>query len=244
MEGRVGTRAHFRRKKYLNIYYIDTFLTNFIYCMPTFRIKIFSRCFAIIQKVMFTIRGKLTTRSAVPQNQPICYVTSAIFANDVTSVYADFLLTPFCPYPQKLIHCFAMNELKMTKLRNSDPEGIACVLLFSSRLSNDGRICTWVYSVGRLFVLPVVNVRVETSCWFNGEASAFRVNLFQLLYSAVGRLEGFIMDAFGVKPSEWLQSVFFIGGYLSLLRYKDEFDKRGIGEVQWLFQSNAWYKQQ
>ena len=31
----------------------------------------------------------------------------------------------------------------------------ACVLLFSSRLSNDGRICTW--SVGRLFV------RVETS---------------------------------------------------------------------------------
>ena len=31
----------------------------------------------------------------------------------------------------------------MTKLRNSYPEGIACVLLFSSRLSNDGRICTW-----------------------------------------------------------------------------------------------------
>ena len=106
----------------------------------------------------------------------------------------------------------------MTKLRNSYPEGIACVLLFSSRLSNDERICTW--SVGRLFVLPVVNARVETSCWFNGEASAFRVNLFQLLYSAVGRLEGFIMDAFGVKPSEWLQSVLFIGGYLSLLATK------------------------
>ena len=29
---------------------------------------------------------------------------------------------------------------KMTKLRNSYPEGIACVLLFFSRLSNDGRI--------------------------------------------------------------------------------------------------------
>ena len=86
----------------------------------------------------------------------------------------------------------------MTKLRNSYPEGIACVLLFSSRFSNDGRICTW--SVERLFVLPVV--RVETSCRFNGEASAFRVNLFQLLYSAVGRLEGFIVEAFRVKPSE------------------------------------------
>ena len=35
----VGTRAHFRRKKYLNIYYTDTFWTNFIYCMPTFKNK-------------------------------------------------------------------------------------------------------------------------------------------------------------------------------------------------------------
>ena len=55
-------------------------------------------------------------------------------------------------------------------------------------------------SVLGLFVLPVV--RVETSCRFNGEASALRVNLFQLLYSAVGRLEGFILEAFRVKPSE------------------------------------------
>ena len=100
----------------------------------------------------------------------------------------------------------------MSKLRNSYPEGNACVLLFSSCLSNDGRICTW--SVGRLFVLPVV--RVETSWWFNGEASAFRVNLFQLLYSAVGRLEAFIVEAFRAKPSEWLPSLLFIGGYLSL----------------------------
>ena len=65
---------------------------------------------------------------------------------------------------------------KMTKLRNSYPEGIACVLLFSSRFSNDGRIRTW--SVERLFVLPVV--RVETSCRFNGEASAFRVNCWSI----------------------------------------------------------------
>ena len=36
----------------------------------------------------------------------------------------------------------------------------------------------------------------------NGKASAFRINLFQLLYSAVGRLEGFIVEAFRVKPSE------------------------------------------
>ena len=41
MEGRVGTRAHFQRKKYLNIYYTDTFWTNFIYRMPTFKNKNF-----------------------------------------------------------------------------------------------------------------------------------------------------------------------------------------------------------
>ena len=68
------------------------FWTNFNICTECLhlKIKILSRCFAIIQKVMFAIRGKLTTWSAVAQIQPICYVTSAIFANDVTSVYADF----------------------------------------------------------------------------------------------------------------------------------------------------------
>ena len=111
-------------------------------------------------------------------------------------------------------HCLLRQ--KMTKLRNSYPEGIACVLLFSSRFLRDGRICSW--SVGRLFVVPVF--RVETSCWFNGEASAFRVNLFQLLYSAVSRLEGLIVVAFNVKSSKWLQSVLFIGGSLSLLATK------------------------
>ena len=62
------------------MYYTDTFWTTvilFTACLHL-RIKIFLQCFAIIQKVMFTIRGKLTTSSAVAQIQAICYVTSAI----------------------------------------------------------------------------------------------------------------------------------------------------------------------
>ena len=62
--------------------YIDMFWTNFIDRMHL-RIQILSRCFAIIQKVMFAVFGKLTTRSAVTQIQLICYVTSP---NVVTSV--------------------------------------------------------------------------------------------------------------------------------------------------------------
>ena len=44
-EMEVGTQAHFRRKQYLNIYYTDTFWTNFIYCMPTFKNKNFLAVF-------------------------------------------------------------------------------------------------------------------------------------------------------------------------------------------------------
>ena len=47
---------------------------------------------------MFAIRGKMTTWSAVAQIQPICFVTSAIFANDAhpstqISVNADLPLS-------------------------------------------------------------------------------------------------------------------------------------------------------
>ena len=56
---------------------------------------------------------------------------------------------------------------------------------------------------------------METSGWFNSETSAFRENLFQLLYSNVGWLEKFIVETFRVKPSEWLQLVLFMGGYLA-----------------------------
>ena len=71
----------------------------------------------------------------------------------------------------------------------------------------------------RLLVLP--GFRVVTS--------AFRVNLFQLLYSTVGRMEEFIVEAFRVKPSERLQLVLFIG---RLFSYVDELNKLGIREVQ------------
>ena len=54
-------------------------------------------------------------------------------------------------------------------------------------------------------MLPVF--RVETSGLFNSETRAFRVNLFQLLYSTFGRLEEFIVEIFGVKPSEYMTSV-------------------------------------
>ena len=33
------------------------------------------------------------------------------------------------------------------------------------------------------------------------------MNLFQLLYSTFGRLEEFIVEIFGVKPSEYMTSV-------------------------------------
>ena len=58
--------------------------------MPTFKNKNSLTVFAIIQKMMFAIRGKLTIWPAVAQIQPICYVTSAIFSNRVTSIYAYF----------------------------------------------------------------------------------------------------------------------------------------------------------
>ena len=78
---------------------------------------------------------------------------------------------------------------------------------------------------------------------YHYETSAFRVKLFQLLYSIVGRLEEFIVETFRVKPSEWLYWRLFI--YISTCSYTDdEVSKHGIGEVQWLFQSNAWYNQQ
>ena len=42
------------------------------------------------------------------------------------------------------------------------------------------------------------------------------MNLFQLLSSAAGRLEEFMVETFRVKPSVWLQLVLFIiGGYLA-----------------------------
>ena len=69
--------------------------------------------------------------------------------------------------------------------------------LFSSRLSDDRKIYSW--SIGRQFALPVF--KVETSGRFNSEASAFRVNLFQLFYGTVGRLEEFIVETLRVKPS-------------------------------------------
>ena len=70
---------------------------------------------ALIRLVMFAIRGKLTTWSAVAQIQPTSlplfllttsYPSTQIFANAVF------------PSLQKLIHCFAMNELKMVSNRN------------------------------------------------------------------------------------------------------------------------------
>ena len=64
-----------------------------------------------------------------------------------------------------------------------------------------------------MFVLPILTV--ETSGWLNSETSAFRVNLFKLLSSTVGRLEEYISETFRVKPFDWLQLVLFIWGYLA-----------------------------
>ena len=45
------------------------------------------------------------------------------------------------------------------------------------------------------------------------------MNLIQLLYSIFGWLEEFIVENFGVKPSEWFQLLLFIGGYVHLLYF-------------------------
>ena len=60
---------------------------------------------------MFTIRGKLTTLSGVTQIQPICYVTSAIFANGVR--LRRFLLTPRFPHLHE--NSFIAKELKIAE---------------------------------------------------------------------------------------------------------------------------------
>ena len=143
----------------------------------------------------------------------------------------------------------------MTKLRNSYPEDIACVLCFPRLFQVSIFLARDSWSIRQLFVLPVF--RVETLGWFtcNSETSAFRVSLCQLLYSTVGRLEEFIVETFRVKPSSDFSRLDFrrtaagkveptsvSAFHRRLLNYTDEFNKRGIGEVQWLFRSNAWYK--
>ena len=64
--------------------------------------------------------------------------------------------------------------------------------------------------MGRIYFL--VDQKTVYKCWqflewklqveFNSETSSFRVNLFQLLYSTVGRLEELIVETLRVKPSE------------------------------------------
>ena len=69
---------------------------------------------------MFTIhghRGKLTTWSAVAQIQPICYETAAFLLT------ASHPSTQISANAQKLIHCFAMSELKIKNLREQNFKG-------------------------------------------------------------------------------------------------------------------------
>ena len=85
-------------------------------------------------------------------------------------------------------------------------------------------------------------------CWYcqllewklNSETSAFRVNLFGLLSSTVRWLE-LRLDTYKVKPSRGIRLVSTF--YLTLFSYTDGLNKCGIREVQWFFQSIAWYKQ-
>ena len=71
------------------------------------------------------------------------------------------------------------------------------------------------------------------------------MSLRQLLYSTVGRLEEFIVETFRVKPSSDFSRLDFrrtaagkveptsvSAFHRRLLNYTDEFNKRGIGEVQ------------
>ena len=91
----------------------------------------------------------------------------------------------------------------MTKLCNSYPEDIACMLCFPCVFqTTEESILGW-----------------SEDCWcfqvFEWKLEIDRtVNLFQLLSGAVGQLEEFIVETFGVKHSEWFRSVLFIGGFL------------------------------
>ena len=131
MEGRVGTRAHFQRKKYLNIYYTDTFWTNFIYCRPTFKNKKFSR--GALQSFrkwcLLFVASWLLGQRLFKSNQ---FVTSLpLFSLTTSHPSTQILLTPFCSYPQKLIHCFALlrNEW-VKKARRERKRPRAALFLF------------------------------------------------------------------------------------------------------------------
>ena len=148
------------------------------------------------------------------------------------------MVIPGLPYANSAIKCQGGCLAKWVNCAIATQKTVR-VCFVSQRLSDDRRVYSW--RIKRLFVLPVFTV--ETSGWLNSETSTLGVNLFQLLSSTVGRLEELIVETFRVKPSEWLQLVLFrlfIGGYFG---YTDEFNKCGIGEVQWLFRPNAWYKQ-
>ena len=116
---------------------------------------------------------------------------------------------------------------KMTKLRNSYPEGIACVLLFSSRLSNDGRICTWSVCLccqlleWKLHVDLTVKQVYLGSTYFNC-CTVLLVDWKGLLYSGSLQSETFRVTSVSA----------FYRRLFELSSYKDEFNKRGIGEVQ------------
>ena len=61
------------------------------------------------------------------------------------------------------------------------------------------------------------------------------MNLFQLLYSTVGRLEEFTVETFRAKPlSDFSRTAAGNRAYFhrGLFRYVGEFNKRGIGEIQ------------
>ena len=100
---------------------------------------------------MFTIRGKLTARSAVVQIQPICYVTSAIFAIFANEAFQGVLATgdiaQKCGDILFLIHrqptktdrkratiCDSDNPLLLSTKRQ------VCALLFSTATSLPGSV--------------------------------------------------------------------------------------------------------
>ena len=97
----------------------------------------------------------------------------------------------------------------MSKLRNSYPADIACVLCFPGIFRTTQTNLTLVR---RLFAMPVF--RVETSG----------------LYSTVGRLHGSVYS--GNLRSKTFRVTSGSAFYRRIFSYTDEFNKRGVGEVQ------------
>ena len=123
---------------------------------------------------------------------------------------------------------------KMTKLHNSYPEDIACVPCFPCvfQMTEEailGLFKDWLCCQFLDWKLQVdLTAKKVHSEWTYMYFNCYTFNWKRL--------------SLQLKPLKWNFLSDFSEYFLSrLFSYTDEFNKHGIGEVQWLFQSIVWY---